>query len=81
MKKLKTESQITRSAALNYRRRWRLVNTAEKKELRSTPIVEKLRQLAVLMASAKELGWTEPPELETREVRARWARLREAYHV
>jgi hypothetical protein len=81
MKKQNKEVRITKSAALKFRRRWKLVNAAEKSELRCTPIAEKLGQLAVLMASAKELGWAEAPELETKEVRARWTRLREVYRV
>lgn len=39
--------------------RWELVNAAERRELRVTPLAVKFRQLAALMASVGPLGWTE----------------------
>jgi hypothetical protein len=59
--------------------RWRLVNDAEREELRSTPVEVKARQLASLMGMAVALGWTEALAAEAAEVRERWIRLRKAY--
>ena len=39
----------------------------------------KFRQLAALMASAKQLGWNEALAEGEAEVRDRWMRLRKAY--
>jgi hypothetical protein len=55
-----------------------MVNTAERAELRTTPLDHKFRQLAALMASVQALGWTEALAAEEAEVRARWNRLRAA---
>ena len=73
--------RITREQAEVFRRRWQMVNDAEKEELRTTPVEVKLRQLAALMASAKALGWDTVPE--TGEVLGPdlWRRLRQAYGV
>jgi hypothetical protein len=57
-----------------------MVNTAERAELRTTPLDRKLRQLAALMASVQALGWTEALAAEDAEVRARWNRLRAAHN-
>lgn len=67
---------ISRAEARRFKKRWGVVNAAERRELRATPLKDKLRQLAALMASAEELGWTEAPAAEEIEVRARWNRLR-----
>jgi len=81
MKKSKTKSQITRSEALAFRRRWKTVNDFVKGELCNTSVDEKLGQLILLMTSAKELGWTKAQEVEANEVRARWNKLRRVYDV
>lgn len=57
------------------------MNEAERKELRETSTASKLRQLAALMGSVGQLGWTRPLEEEETVVRDRWNRLREAYGV
>jgi hypothetical protein len=62
-------------------RRWRLVNAREIKELRETPLDIKLCQLAALMASAKQMGWTDALREGEAEVRARWQQLRKANGV
>lgn len=72
---------ITKVEARSFKRRWKAVNAAEREELRRTPPEHKLRQLAALMASVKELGWDEELAEEEAEVRDRWKRLIKAYHV
>ncbi len=72
---------LTRTAAQAFKRRWEIVNTAEREELGSTPVAHKFRQLAALMASATPLGWTQTPAAEDDQVRQRWARLRRACHA
>jgi len=69
---------MTRAQARAWKRRWRLVNQAEIEELRRTPMEQKLRQLAVLMASTDEMGWTEQLAAEEEQVRKLWIRLRKA---
>ena len=70
---------MTKSEAQAHKRRWRRVNEQEKAELRHTSIEVKFRQLAALMASARQLGWEEALGEEEAEVRGRWMRLRKAY--
>jgi hypothetical protein len=72
--------RLTPAEARAFVERWRLVNTAERAELRATSMAVKLRQLAALMASADQLGWSEALAAEEAEVRERWRRLREADH-
>jgi hypothetical protein len=67
---------LTRKDAQEFRRRWEMVNAAERAELRATPLDRKLQQLAALMASVQPLGWTNALTAEDAEVRARWNRLR-----
>jgi hypothetical protein len=74
-------SQITKTEAQAFKRRWATVNAAEREELQATTVAQKLRQLAVLMASAEELGWMEALAAEEAQVRDRWSQLRRAYDV
>ena len=71
---------ITKAEARAFRRRWKAINNAELEELRATPISQKLHQLAALMLSARQLGWTKAFQEEEAEVRERWTRLRKAFH-
>ncbi len=80
MKRLNTRSQIRRSDAVAFRRRWEMVNAFEEQELRALSVDEKLAQLAMLMRLARELDWTEALEREASKVRNRWNKLRKAYH-
>lgn len=57
------------------------MNDAEREELRITPMDKKLEQLAILVASAKQMGWTHLLAEEENEVRIRWSKLRNSYHV
>jgi len=70
---------MTKQAARDFQRRWAAVNAAERDELRATPIAQKLRQLAALMASVRALGWDRALAAEEDAVRARWIRLKRAY--
>lgn len=72
---------LTRGEAQAYRRRWEAVNAAEREELASTPLGDKFRQVAALLASAGKLGWTGALAAEEDQVRQRWARLRREYHA
>ena len=81
MKPSRTRYRITRSEALAFRKRWEAVNTFEKEELRVLSVDEKLGQLAMLMALAKELEWTVATDIEVSTTRDRWNKLREAYHA
>jgi len=55
---------------------WNWANAAEREELRSTPMAEKLRQTAALMESAKTLPPDERRAEEVERVCERWIRLR-----
>ncbi|MBI3976670.1 MAG: hypothetical protein HY331_00650 [Chloroflexi bacterium] len=72
---------MTKAEALAFKARWEMVNAAEIEELRATTPEKKLRQLAAMMALAKQLGWTDALAAEEGEVRERWNRLRRAYGV
>ncbi len=71
--------KLTKGEAQAFRKRWNTVNEAERKELRETSAVNKLRQRAALMGSVRQLGWTRLLEEEEAAVRDRWNRLREVY--
>lgn len=73
--------RITRAEARAYRARWQAVNAAERSELRAASAEDKLRQLAALMASVEQMGWSEALAAEEAVARERWARLRRAYGV
>jgi len=70
---------MNRAEARAFRTRWQLANQAEIDELRSTAPEVKLQQLAALMASTDQLGWTRALASEVDEVRERWKRLRAAH--
>jgi hypothetical protein len=78
---MRIRNRLKRSEVQAFRRRWKFVNAAEREELCNTSVDEKLEQLIMLMASAKELGWTIVLEGEINEVRDRWNELRKVYHV
>ena len=66
---METKKQISKSEAQDFRKRWKIVNTFEKEELRIIFANKKIEQLMTLRTSAKELGWTLALEGETGEVR------------
>jgi len=75
------KNKITKSEARAFRTSWKIVNNAERKELRDTPVIEKFNQLVALMSSVEEMGWTKALTAEDKEVRNRWNKLRRYYHV
>lgn len=72
---------ISKGEAQAFKRRWETVNAAERRELASTPLADKFHQVATLLTSAREFGWTETSAAEENMVRERWARLRREYHA
>ena len=72
--------RLSRKEAQAFKRRWQAVNAAEKEELVSTPVPDKLRQVATLLAAARELGWAKILSEEESLVRERWVRLRKGKH-
>jgi putative transcriptional regulator len=72
---------INKGEAQAFQRRWKTVNAAERRELASTPLADKIRQVAALLMSGRELGWTEALAAEENLVRERWVRLRRKYHA
>jgi hypothetical protein len=73
-------NSITPEQAREYLNRWELVRQAEIKELRAASFETKLRQLDVLMASRSLFGNDRNRETQVREIRNRWAQIREALH-
>lgn len=72
---------LTPQEAQAFKKRWEAVNAAERTEIRSTPMEHKFRQVAALLASGAEFGWSETPEAEDDPVRQRWTRLRRGTHA
>jgi len=75
------KNKITKSEVKAFRSQWKIVNKAEREELRSMPVIEKFNQLVALMSSVEEMGWTKALIAEDKEVRNRWNKLRRYYHV
>ena len=69
---------ISPQAAARYRERWAIARERLNEELRATSMETKLRQLANLMQSAREMGWSQSLDDEDDAVRARWMALRRA---
>lgn len=67
---------ITTAQAKAFQERWLAVNAAERDELRLTSMATKANQLASLMASVDQMGWSESLAEEEAVARARWAMLR-----
>jgi hypothetical protein len=70
------KGHMTKSEGRAFKARWAAVNLAEQRELQTTSIDQKARQLAALMESVEALGWTEALASEETEVRERWNELR-----
>jgi len=71
-------SSITPEQARQYLERWKLVRQAEVEELRMTSLETKLQQLVVLMASRGLFRGDRDRESQVREIRDRWAQIRQA---
>ena len=70
---------MTKSEALEYVARYKLVNEFEIAELRSTSIEVKLEQTNALMIAGDHMEWTQALADEEAAVRERWLRLKRAY--
>lgn len=73
------KNHMTKSEARAFKARWAAVNTAEKEELRATPIEQEAKQLAALMESAAMMGWKDPVASEESVVRERSNELRRIF--
>lgn len=71
---------MTKKEARLFRSRWELVNERIAEEIRETPMLEKLRQLAIMFQAGKALGWTERMRVGEEDIQRRWQRLRERMH-
>lgn len=71
-------AKVTSEQALAYMGRWQQVRDAEVAELIRTSTETKFTQLAALMASRDAFGPGPDRDTQVREVRERWARLRQA---
>ena len=67
--------KMTRDEAKAWKERWEIVNAFEREELRAASPLSRMRQVAALMRSAKELGWSNALAEGEELVRARWTRL------
>ena len=70
------KGHMTKSEGRAFKARWAAVNLAEQRELQTTSIDQKARQLAALMESAEAVGWKEALASGETEVRERWNELR-----
>lgn len=78
---MKRKNRLTKSEALAFKKCWRTANAFEKEERRVLSADEKLEQLTMLIASAKEFDWTKAPATEANEIWDRWNKLRKACHA
>ena len=67
---------ISPEAAAGYMDRWAAGERRLIRERRATPMETRLRQLAALMASASEMGWSGALDAEDDAVQARWMAAR-----
>jgi hypothetical protein len=75
------ETKMDKAEIRAWMDRWELVEEAHREELRTTPMETKLRQLAVMMHTARTLGWKTTTEADLRRIRGRWARLKRSQHA
>ncbi len=75
------QTPMTRDQGRAFRERWELVRAVQLKELQAASPASKLRRLAALMASARQLGWSEELRAGEAGVRERWIRLKKACGV
>jgi hypothetical protein len=71
--------RITPEEARAFKERWRLVNEADRAELQRLTPDDRIRQLAILMASVRSMGWAEKLEAESAASCENWQRLRRLY--
>jgi transcriptional regulator with XRE-family HTH domain len=71
-----SSEHLTKQEARAFKPRWEVVNAAEREELAGTPVAQKFCQVEALLASARQLGWSESPTEDEIGVWEGWARLR-----
>jgi hypothetical protein len=76
-----SSDHLTKREARAFKKRWAMVNAAERQDLAATPVAQKFRQLEALIVSARQLGWIEAPTATEGWVWERWARLRRMLHA
>ena len=74
-----SSGHLTKREARAFKQRWDAVHAAERQDLAATPVAQKFRQLEALIASARQLGWTEAPTEDEGGVWERWAKLRRIF--
>ncbi|MBI5195132.1 MAG: hypothetical protein HZA10_02285 [Nitrospirae bacterium] len=74
-------NRITKEEALKFKKRWEMVNEAERQELRKTTAKQKLQQLTVLMGWVDDFRWGSALKAEEIEVRELWIKLKRLCHV
>jgi hypothetical protein len=72
---------MTKEEAREFKMRWRLVNRVTAAEVRRMSVAFKLQQLALLFEAAQVFDPGGQRRASETEVRARWQRLRERFHV
>jgi hypothetical protein len=73
--------RMTLEEARAFKERWRLVNEADRAELQRLTPDDRIRQLAILMAMARSMGWAEKLEAESAASGENWQRLRRLYRA
>ncbi|MET0987961.1 MAG: hypothetical protein ABW034_21385 [Steroidobacteraceae bacterium] len=71
-------NSMTPDQARDYLERWRLIKQAEVEALRASSMETKLQQLSVLVASRNLFADRPERDGQVREIRDRWARIRQA---
>ncbi|MBO0798731.1 MAG: hypothetical protein J2P31_07895 [Blastocatellia bacterium] len=71
---------MTREEAQLFKSRWRLANERIAQEIRDTPLLTRLHQLARMFAAGAALGWQEKMRSGEEEIFERWQKLREKLH-
>jgi len=72
---------LTKSDIASLRKRWALVQKAERSELRRTSYALKIRQLSTLLLSATLHKWDRALAAEDQDVQKRWRRIRRYYRA
>ena len=67
---------MTRAEVVSWQERWALVNAVTRRQVRATPLEEKFRQTATLMALGHSLGLVRPSATDLTETQKRWMRLK-----
>jgi hypothetical protein len=66
---------MIREEAQQYKARYQLMNQFTQQENRTRSPEERLRQLAVMFAASRTLGWEQPLKEGVEAIRSRWMKL------